>query len=229
VEKRFRDSVAVDKTVVKLHGLRAYVWSAVDVDSEEVLAIYASWSRNMLIALKFLRTVLGRCINKPLVDRGPWYRWTLERLGLKHRYQRFGLRNAAERFFVKEVLESNLGDDVRYKAAREGWRSIDIERDEGIPAYLFKIVNYLLGREGFKREYLDTLIRISLSLPDPFIANFTVMRDEIGDVEALFDYVVSCGELTADDKISFLAVILMLRDIRENVRLRFYERFLRSD
>jgi hypothetical protein len=132
-------------------------------------------------------------------------------------------------FFVKEVLESNLGDDVKYKAVREGWRSIDIDRDEGIPAYLFKIVNYLLGREGFKREYLDTLIRISLSLPDPFIANFTVMSDEIRDVEALFDYVVSCGELTADDKISFLAVILMLRDIREDVRLRIYERFLRSD
>jgi hypothetical protein len=132
-------------------------------------------------------------------------------------------------FFVKEVLESNLGDDVKYKAAGEVWRSIDIDRDEGIPAYLFKIVNYLLGREGFKREYLDTLIRISLSLPDPFIANFTVMRDEIRDVEALFDYVVSCGELTADDKIYFLAAILMLRDIRESVRLRIYESFLRSD
>jgi transposase-like protein len=41
------------------------------------------------------------CTNKPLVliDRGPWYRWALERLGLKYRYQRFGLRNAVERFF----------------------------------------------------------------------------------------------------------------------------------
>jgi hypothetical protein len=132
-------------------------------------------------------------------------------------------------FFVKEVLESNLGDDVKYKTAREGWRSIDINIDEGIPAYLFKTINYLLGREGFKREYLDTLIGISLSLPDPFIANFTVMSDEISDVEALFDYVLSLGELTADDKISFLAAILILRDIRENVRLRIYESFLRSD
>jgi transposase-like protein len=30
VERRFRNVVAVDETVVKLHGLRAYVWSAVD-------------------------------------------------------------------------------------------------------------------------------------------------------------------------------------------------------
>jgi transposase-like protein len=34
-----------------------------------------------------------------VVDRGPWYRWALERLELKYRYQRFGLRNAVERFF----------------------------------------------------------------------------------------------------------------------------------
>ena len=93
--------MAVDETVVKMHGLRAYVWSAVDVDSGEILAIYASRSRNMLIALKFLMIVLDRCLNKPLiiVDRGPWYRWALERLGLKYRYQRLGLRNAVERFF----------------------------------------------------------------------------------------------------------------------------------
>jgi transposase-like protein len=84
-----------------MHGLRAYVWSAVDVDSGEILAVYASRSRSMLIALKFLRIVLDRCLNKPLiiVDRGPWYRWALERLGLRYRYQRFGLRNTVERFF----------------------------------------------------------------------------------------------------------------------------------
>jgi transposase-like protein len=101
VDRRFRGTVAVDETVVKMHGLRAYVWSAVDVDSGEILATYASRSRNMLIALKFLRIVLDRCLNKPLiiVDRGPWYRWALERLGLKYRYQRFSLRNTVERFF----------------------------------------------------------------------------------------------------------------------------------
>jgi transposase-like protein len=101
VEKKFRNTIAVDETVVKMHGLRAYVWSAVDVDSGEILAVYASRSRNILIALKFLRIVLDRCINKPLVivDRGPWYRWALERLGLKYQYQTFGLRNAVERFF----------------------------------------------------------------------------------------------------------------------------------
>jgi transposase-like protein len=101
VERRFRRAVAVDETVVKLHGLRVYVWSALDVDSGEILAIYASWSRSMIVALKFIRMVLDKCLYKPLiiVDRGPWYRWALERLGLEYRYQRFGLRNIVERFF----------------------------------------------------------------------------------------------------------------------------------
>jgi transposase-like protein len=53
--------------MVKLHGLRAYLWSAVDVDSGEILAVYASWGRTMLTALKFLRIVLDRCLNKPLI------------------------------------------------------------------------------------------------------------------------------------------------------------------
>ena len=49
VEERFRYAVAVDETVVKIHGFRVYIWSAVDVDSGEILAIYASWSRSMII------------------------------------------------------------------------------------------------------------------------------------------------------------------------------------
>jgi transposase-like protein len=41
VGKKLRDAVAVDRAVVKMHGLRAYVWSAVDIDFGEILAIYA--------------------------------------------------------------------------------------------------------------------------------------------------------------------------------------------
>jgi transposase-like protein len=99
---RYRHCIALYETKLSVKGVYVYVWSAVDVDSGEILAIYASWSRNILIAMmKFLRMVLGRCINKPLiiVDRGPWYMWALERLGLEYRYERFGMRNRVERFF----------------------------------------------------------------------------------------------------------------------------------
>jgi transposase-like protein len=75
----------------------AYICSAVYVDSGGSTGDL----RLMETATKFLRMVLGRCINKPLliVDRGPWYRWTLERLGLKYMYQTFGMRDRVERFF----------------------------------------------------------------------------------------------------------------------------------
>jgi transposase-like protein len=43
VGRRFRN------TVVKMHGLRAYVWSVVNVYSGEILAVYASRSRNDLL------------------------------------------------------------------------------------------------------------------------------------------------------------------------------------
>jgi putative transposase len=65
IRKRFRKGVALDEGVVKLHGFRGYVWSAVDIDSGEVLAMHASWSKNILITMKFIRMVLDRCLNKP--------------------------------------------------------------------------------------------------------------------------------------------------------------------
>ena len=42
------------------------------------------------------------CIDKPIVivDRGPWYRWALDRIGLEYRYERFGLRNTIERLIL---------------------------------------------------------------------------------------------------------------------------------
>jgi transposase-like protein len=41
------------------------------------------------------------CTNKPLVlvDKGPWYRWAFERLGLEYKHERFGMRDRVERFF----------------------------------------------------------------------------------------------------------------------------------
>jgi transposase-like protein len=84
--------IAVDET--KLRVKKSYV----DVDSKELLALEASYGRSSLNALSFLKKALKMCTNKPLV-KGPWYRWTFERLGLEYRYERFGMRNRVERFF----------------------------------------------------------------------------------------------------------------------------------
>jgi transposase-like protein len=86
---------------LSVKGVYVYVWSAVDVDSKELLALEASYGRSSLNALTFLKKALKMCTDRPLVlvDRGPWYRWAFERLGLKYRYEGFGLRNRVERFF----------------------------------------------------------------------------------------------------------------------------------
>jgi transposase-like protein len=100
-EPRYRRCIAVDETKLRVKKSYVYVWSAVDVDSKELLALEASYGRSSLNALSFLKKALKMCTNKPLVlvDKGPWYRWAFERLGLECRYERFGVRNRVERFF----------------------------------------------------------------------------------------------------------------------------------
>ena len=91
----------MDEAKLCVKKSHVYVWSAVDVDSKELLALEASYGRSSLNALIFLKKALRICINKPLVivDMGPWYRWVLGRLGLEYRYERFGMRNRVERSF----------------------------------------------------------------------------------------------------------------------------------
>jgi transposase-like protein len=83
-QPRYRRCIAINETKLSVKGINVYVWSAVDVDSKELLALEASYGRSNLNA--FLRNVRASkmYINKPLVivDRGPWYRWALERLRL---------------------------------------------------------------------------------------------------------------------------------------------------
>jgi transposase-like protein len=80
--RRVRRLVAVDETVLKVKGQICYLWAAIDVDTNEILAVYASKGRGIPSAIKFLRKVLDSCEGKPLivVDRVPGYRLALERL-----------------------------------------------------------------------------------------------------------------------------------------------------
>jgi transposase-like protein len=86
---------------MKLSYVYVYMWSAVDVDSKELLTLEASYVRSSLNTLTFSTKALKMCTNKPLVivDKGPWYRWAFERFGLEYRHEKFGMRNRVERFF----------------------------------------------------------------------------------------------------------------------------------
>jgi transposase-like protein len=61
------------------------------------LAVYASRGRG----IKFLKKVLDSCVGKPVivVDRGPWYRWALDRPGITYFHETFGKMNRIERWF----------------------------------------------------------------------------------------------------------------------------------
>jgi transposase-like protein len=50
-ETRHRRCIAVDETKQSVKGVYVYVWSAVDVDSKELLALEASYGRSSLNAL----------------------------------------------------------------------------------------------------------------------------------------------------------------------------------
>jgi transposase-like protein len=99
--RRVRRLVAVDMTVLKVKGQICYLWAAIDVDTNEILAVYASRGRGIPSAIEFLRKVLDSCEGKPVIveDRGPWYRWALERLGITYFHETFGNRNRIERWF----------------------------------------------------------------------------------------------------------------------------------
>jgi putative transposase len=102
VPKRVRRFVAIDETKQKVNGRQLFVWSAIDIESKELLAVYASYQRSSFTALMFVRMVLDTCINKKpviLVDGGPWYPWAFERCGLRWLHITFGERNAIERFY----------------------------------------------------------------------------------------------------------------------------------
>jgi len=106
--KRARRLVAVDETVLKINGRICYLWAAINVDTGEILALHASRGRGIPNAIKFLKMVLRSCDGKPIVvvDRGPWYRWALDRLGLTYFHESFGERKRIERKFRFRELKN---------------------------------------------------------------------------------------------------------------------------
>ncbi|MEM3032470.1 MAG: DDE-type integrase/transposase/recombinase [Nitrososphaerota archaeon] len=81
----------------KVLGRIVYVWSALDVDRGDIIALYASKGRSILNTLTFLKKVLETCEGKSVivVDRDPWYQWALNRLGIEYIQE----RNRIERWF----------------------------------------------------------------------------------------------------------------------------------
>ncbi|MBW9222721.1 DDE-type integrase/transposase/recombinase [Methanothermococcus sp. SCGC AD-155-C09] len=87
----------------EIENIQVFVWSAIDVENKECLAIWVSKGRSSFETYVFLRKVLKYCKNRPefVVDKGPWYPWAFKVLRLRYRHETFGSRNAVEGFFSK--------------------------------------------------------------------------------------------------------------------------------
>ena len=72
-EKKERNLIAIDETVVKANKKKYYVFSAIDVERNELILMRVYTSRNYLTAKSFVKEVLRYCENKPkfVIDKAP--------------------------------------------------------------------------------------------------------------------------------------------------------------
>ena len=75
----------MDETVVKARKKKYYVYSAVDVDRNELVLMRVYPMRNYLTTKSFIKEVLNYCENKPrfIVDKAPWIINALKSLNLE--------------------------------------------------------------------------------------------------------------------------------------------------
>ena len=102
-EKKRRKWIAVDEKEIKINGVTIFIWGAVDIDDEKILAVWVSFGRSGLEAKAFLKKVRDTCkgrLPRIFIDGGSWYPWALSEVGFKrYTVASFGPRSAIERLF----------------------------------------------------------------------------------------------------------------------------------
>ena len=90
-EKKRRTLIAIDETIIKANKKKFYVFSAIDVERNELILMRVYTTRNYLTARSFVKEILNYCENKPkfVVDKDPWLRKALESLGLEFKHETF--------------------------------------------------------------------------------------------------------------------------------------------
>ncbi len=102
-EIRERKRIAVDEKEITINGTTIFIWAAVDLDDEKVIAVWTSFGRSGLEAKAFLKKVKRVCIGRLpriFIDGGTWYPWALDQVGFqRYTIVSFGPRSAIERLF----------------------------------------------------------------------------------------------------------------------------------
>jgi len=90
-EKKKRNLIAIDETIVKANKKRYYVYSAVDVERNELILMKVYTTRNWLVTRSFVKEVLRYCENEPkfVIDKAPWLIDALKSLNLEFKHETF--------------------------------------------------------------------------------------------------------------------------------------------
>ena len=90
-EKKRRNLVAIDETIVKANKKKFYIFAAIDVERNELILMRVYTTRNFLTARSFIREVLKYCENEPkfVIDKALWLRRAIESLGLDFNHEKF--------------------------------------------------------------------------------------------------------------------------------------------
>ena len=81
LETKKRKRIAIDEKVIRINGMKIFIWAAVDLEDEKVIAVYVSYGRSYFEAMAFLKRVKKVCKGKMprvFVDGGKWYPWALQ-------------------------------------------------------------------------------------------------------------------------------------------------------
>ena len=102
LEAKKRKRMAIDEKEIRINGMKVFIWAAVDLEDEKVIAVYVSYGRGYLEAMRFQKKIKRVCkgeMPRVFIDGGKWYPWALQRLGFnKYTVIKFGPRSAIERF-----------------------------------------------------------------------------------------------------------------------------------
>ena len=92
--------LGVDETILRYNGKKCYLFAAIDLERNKIIHLRVYSARNSMTSHAFLKRVLSMCKPEEIVlDKGPWYRDALCRLGVKVRYESFGERSLVESVF----------------------------------------------------------------------------------------------------------------------------------
>jgi len=91
----------IDETMLQIGNEEAWLWVAVEPIHKQILGVYLSRHRNMIVAESFLRSLI-KIYGKHIVysDGGTWYPEACISLGLEHR-----IHSSHEKSIVERTME----------------------------------------------------------------------------------------------------------------------------